>query len=484
MPTLGGLGGSADIYGTFFLGAVGLPLLVIGCVLPRTTARDRFLLALLVLIPVVDLLSPLAVQLQDHVEILRSFQFVRVRHLMPVVLTINAAMGLAWLAGPEPAARLGLRRRRLVGVGLVGVGLALVWQVFAALRHVRAANGDSVVGEGWILALLALLGGSIAAVVIGLVVVRRLHRGGPGQAALVGRLALILLLAVGGERLALTRAERDLSPNLGTWADRVAATPAQTFIASQPGGGRVLSIGDHANRALVAGLDAVDGYETIYPLRYHELFGAMIAPELATDPFHDRYYDGWGNRAYAFGPRLDMNVADLLGVRWLYVVGAPLTDPALNARFSGAGVTVYENRAAFPRTFLVHDMRVLPDRAAVMSAIGSATAESLRARAYLAAADAPSSGSPMPGLTLSGGPPEPSDMATMEADAIDRLAIRARTATPAVLILADTSASIDAGQRATPTRPTGWSMSMARPPRCSPSTMRCAASLCPRASTW
>jgi hypothetical protein len=437
VPTLGG-SWSASIYGTFFLGALGLPLLVIGCVVPRRTARDRFLLALLVIIPVIDLLTPLDIPLRDHVPMLRSFQFDRVRHLMPVVLIINAAIGASWLAGPDPIGRLGPRRRMVAAVGLVGVGVALAWQVVAAVRGVRASLGSPVHLEGWTLGLLALLGGSIVVLAIGIVVVRRARRAGAGQAVLVGGIATIFLVALAGDRLALARTQRDLGFWMGSWADRMAITPAQAFIASRPGGGRVVSIGEDANRALAAGLDTVGGYETIYPLRYHELFGAMIAPELAIDPVKYRYYHGWGNRADAFGPHLDMAVADLLGVRWLYVRGAPLTDPGVVDRFSGGGVRVYENPAAFPRAFLVHDARVMLDRAAVISAIGTATADDLRGRAFLAAPDLAAGGSSSAGTGLSGGPPDPADEATIEADTIDRLTIRARTAAPAILILADT----------------------------------------------
>jgi len=67
----------------------------------------------------------------------------------------------------------------------------------------------------------------------------------------------------------------------------------------------------------------VDGYETIYPLRYHELFGGMIAPHLDLDPTIYRYFHAWGNRAYAFGPELSRPIANLLGVRWLEVAGQP-----------------------------------------------------------------------------------------------------------------------------------------------------------------
>ncbi len=431
VPMTTGIGGTADIYGSFFLGAIGLLLLVIGIVVPRRTARERLLLALLLAIPVIDLLAILAVPLQEHIPILRSFQFIRVRHLMPIVLIVNAAIGVAWLTGPDPIGRVGRPRRIAAGVGLTLAPLAIAAQLVVAVGHVRRPTGDDLAWAGWALTLGALVIGLLVAAGVALVAVRRGRRRG-GSLVLAGGLAVALVLGLAGERLVYARAERDLGGNLGSWAARVAPRAAQAFIAAQPGGGRVLSIGDDANRSLAGSLAAADGYETIYPLRYHELFGALIAPELALDPARSAYYHGWGNRAYAFGPHLGMAVADLLGIRWLYVRGKPLDDPTLPPRFTDGDVTVYENPGAFPRAFIAHDLQVVPDRAAITAAITAGDAGDLRDRVYLAATDAPPDG-----LPASSGPNE-ADTATIEADANDRLVIRASTTTPGMLVLADT----------------------------------------------
>jgi hypothetical protein len=437
VPVTGGIGGSGDIYGSFFLGVLGLPLLVAGVVAPRRTGRERLLLVLLVAIPVVDVLALFAVPLQEHIALLRSFQFIRVRHLMPIALIVNAAIGLGWLAERDIAGRLaGLGRlRRIAGaIGLGGVGPALAWQGITAIQHVRHPTGSRLLREGWALGLVALVIGGIVLAAVAIAVTLRARRPALGGTAFVGAVVLVVVLGLTGERLFFARAERDLDGQLASWADRMALTPAQAFIASQAGGGRVLSIGEDANRALVAGLDAVDGYQTIYPLPYHDLFGAMIAPQLAVDPVRDRYFNKWGNAAFAFGTRLDMAVADLLGVRWLYDRGEPLADPGLTARFSGAGVTVYENPAVFPRAFIVHQLHVQPDGATVMAAIGAASVASLRSDAYLALTDLPSEGAPV----VSDAPPNAADQATVESDTIDRIGIRTHTASPGILVLADT----------------------------------------------
>lgn len=432
VPMTSGIGGTADVYGSFFLGAIGLPLLAVGMVVPRRDAREWLLLALLVAIPVIDLIALFVVPLQESLPLLRSFQFVRVRHLMPIVLIVNASIGLGWLIGPDPVGRLSDRRRMVAAVGLLAAGLAIAAQLAVATSHVLRPTGDDLVRHGWRLTLVALTLGAVALVTILVLATRRGSRPGTHGIALAGGLVLCLVVGLTAERLLYARAERDLGGNLGTWAESVSPTAAQAFIASQPGGGRVLSIGDHANRALAARLDTVDGYQSIYPLRYHELFGLLIDPGLRLDPARYDYYHLWGNRAYAFRPELDMDIADLLGVRWLYVRGDPLEHTALTQRFTGDGVTVYENTGALPRTFIAHDLEVVSDRPALLAALAAEDAQSLRERVYLAADEHVST----EGLVGLG--PNDSDTAAIEEDANDRIVIHAQTSTPGYLVLADT----------------------------------------------
>ena len=433
VPMTSGIGGTADIYGSFFLGSIGLALLVVGIVAPRRDTREWLLLGLLVAIPIVDLVALLVVQLQEDLPLLRSFQFVRVRHLMPIVLIANAAIGLAWLIGPDPVGQLSSSRRVVAALGLLAAGLAIAAQIAVAVSHVMRPTGSELTRDGWQLTLVALAIGAVALAAVLLIAARRGSSHGKRDLAAAGGLAICLVLALTGERLLYARAERDLGGQLGTWAESVAPTAAEAFIASQPGGGRVLSIGEHANRALAARLDAVDGYQAMFPLRYHELFGLLVDPGLRLDPARYDYYHLWGNRAYAFRPELDMDIADLLGVRWLYVRGDPLRDTAMTARFTGGDVTVYEKADAFPRTFIAHDLEIVPNRPALLAALATEDAESLRNRVYLAAADElPSTEGP-----VNLGPNE-GDTAVLETDAIDRIVIRAQTSTPGYLVLADT----------------------------------------------
>jgi hypothetical protein len=239
---------------------------------------------------------------------------------------------------------------------------------------------------------------------------------------------------------------------MGTWADAVPPTPAHEFIAAQPAEGRVLSVIEHANRSLSAGLDAADGYQTIYPARYHALFGAMVRPQLDTSRGLAEYFDQWGNRAYAFSPRLHKPIADLLGIRWLYVAPESAIDPTLTARFANQApvaasfvprftdpsehaATVYENPDAFPRAFVVHDAAIHPDRAAAVRALEAATSEELRFRVHLVSSE--TSGVDLAGVA--GGPSGTSDpdRATLVLDTPDLVQVATLNAQPGILVLAD-----------------------------------------------
>ena len=65
-----------------------------------------------------------------------------------------------------------------------------------------------------------------------------------------------------------------------TWNADVSVTPAIEFLLRQPGidRDRVLAFGEEPARLAAAGLQQADGYEVIYLLAYHGVFGALTAP--------------------------------------------------------------------------------------------------------------------------------------------------------------------------------------------------------------
>jgi hypothetical protein len=169
------------------------------------------------------------------------------------------------------------------------------------------------------------------------------------------------------------------------------------------------------------------------------------------------YFGQWGNRAYAFSPGVRKPIADLLGVRWLYVAPTSAIDPALRSyyavqlpidpafepRFSADEIVVYENPAAFPRAFIVHAGTTHPDRDAALTAIEAATSGELRTRAFLIVGEAPGISLPAPPRPGAAAPDslDPGDAASLVVDTPDRVEIGTSSARPGLLILADTFSS-------------------------------------------
>jgi hypothetical protein len=204
-----------------------------------------------------------------------------------------------------------------------------------------------------------------------------------------------------------------------------------------------------------ARLDAADGYQTIYPLRYHALFGALLRPQLREARDLSEYYRDFGNRAYLFNPRIHEPIADLLGIRWLLIAPSDAIDETLAGkythprpvgegwvrRFSGDdGRLVYENLDPFPRAFVVHDWLVHETRAAALRALDVAESADLRSTAHLIARD--------PGVATleqdvglpSGAAPGAAETPTIARDSPDRIEIAVHLERPGLLVLADTYA--------------------------------------------
>ena len=460
----GVLNDTNPLYGSWFPGIVGLALLALALVVPRRGRPERAALWLLLGVLAADLVALLAIQFQNGVGPLGSFQFLRVRHLVPPLVVVNLAVAIGWLAAPG---RLPLGVRRLATfVALLGLaGTALVYQLrplatpIARWLERGAPTGSpepALVGT-WLVAGAFAIGGVALVVAAVLLALGRRERARPGAGrralgALAGSATVVVLvLGLGLERLAYTRGNLLLHSGMGAWADYVPATAAHEFIARQPGGGRVVSFIEHANRSLSAGLHAADGYQTVYPVRYHALFGSLLRPQLRAHPDLSAYYNDFGNRAYLFNEDITKPVADLLGIRWLLVAPHSAVDATLRSKFSHPGTLdpafvlrfaapdgrlVYENPAAFPRAFVVHDWAVHPTRRAALDAIDAATSDDLRSTAHLIDREAGVAGLGTP----PGGPSTSPGTATITLDTPDRIEIRAHAETAGLLVLADTYA--------------------------------------------
>jgi hypothetical protein len=440
VPLGDGIGASPARYGTYFLGVIGLPLLVVGLAWGQRTARTRFLILLLVAIPLIDLVGVLLTPLQDQLGFLKSFQVVRVRQLFTFALTANAAVGLdvvvGWWTGERE--RPGRRDWRwvLLAAALVPLVIAGIVAAGQVLHRRRDLVGLETPALGWALLLLALLVGG-AVVVAALAALWR-ARGDHGSSRGGAVAVLIVLLLLAGERAVYAHGERFVGPYMGDWTTNLGPTPGQAFILEQPGADldRVLSFGEDANRMGAVGLLQADGNQAIYPVAYHDFFGALIRPQLDMDPAAATYFDEWGNRAITFGPNVDPELVALAGARWLYVRGDEVpTVPDAVPRFHDGDVTVYEVPSALPRAFLVSGVLAEPDPAGVFAALAAADLDTLRSTAYVAGPDASALGSPPTGEEAGA-----AGTATIVSMTPDRVDIDVHADGPAVLVLTDVMA--------------------------------------------
>jgi Protein of unknown function (DUF6044)/Bacterial membrane protein YfhO len=459
-----GIGGSADRYGTFFPGVVGLVLLLIGVLVAAQRPIDRrtiAIVALLGLIPLIDLVSVLATPIQQDLGFLRSFQLVRIRHLMPFAIAATVAIGAATVFGETGRnwLRSTLASRRIRSIGLAGpigivVGLQVVLATLRLSRAFRRPSGLATSDIGWLLALVSIL---VGIVVVALAVVALRRRGRMGTTVL----AVVFVLFV-SDRVLFAHGERLSSGALGTYEQEIAMTSGQAFILAQgaPEQNRVLTIGDAGDRMGAVGLFQADGYQPIHPLGFHDLFGALIAPQLAADPALYRYFWSWGVRAYSFGSVIDPEVADLLGVRWIYVHGAPGPGDGYLERFREGDVVVYGNPDPLPRAFVATAVATRPTRAGLVDAIGRASRDELDVTAWILGDDAPSFGPNLPQGGSVGQVPAAdggqSRAAQMAAYTPDRVEVSVPDGPAGVLVVTDTfgpgwQASVDGA--ATPVAP-------------------------------
>jgi hypothetical protein len=180
------------------------------------------------------------------------------------------------------------------------------------------------------------------------------------------------------------------------------------------------------------GLFAADGYQLVYPLRYHELFELLIKPHLDRDPERRRYFENWGQRAYAWAPEFNRDLASLMGVRWLVVRGMPFADPRWRLVFADGEERVFENPDVLPRSFVAAREERYPSRSALRTALGSAPLEELRETAFV------ENGAPAVGGGVGGeDAPRGVARATPILDTPDRLSFAVEASGPAVLVLTD-----------------------------------------------
>jgi Protein of unknown function (DUF6044) len=444
VPLGGDIGVSAERYGTYFLGAIGLPLLAVGVVWGRRTPRTWFVLLLLIAIPLVDLVGLLLTPSQEQLGVLKTFQVVRVRHVFPFALAANAALGLdvvvRWWTGDRPQSPRGGWRTIVVAASFVPLVLATGVAGAQVVRRRRDLLELDTVALGWALLLVTLLIGAAVVVVTLVALWRSRRKAGHRRLGTAAVLAVLLLLA--SERALYAHGERFVGPYVASWSANLDLTPGQAFLLEQPGidRERVLAFEQNPNRLAAGGLLQADGYQAVYPLTYHRYFGALIDPQLDTDPVAATYYRKWGNRAITFGPLVDPELVALAGVRWLYVRGDEVPSvPDAATRFEDGDVTIYEAPSVLPRAFLAGVLRVERGPLEVIDALAAADLASLRGTAFVAdGPDADTLGS-LP-RAEGGEVGDEAGTATIQSITPDRVEIGVAADGPAVLVLTDVMA--------------------------------------------
>ncbi|HEY2798068.1 MAG TPA: DUF6044 family protein [Thermoanaerobaculia bacterium] len=428
--------------GTWYVGFLGIGLLALSIGLPRVNRRERAILWLLAAVPLIDLTAMLLVPYQSHFGVLRSFELDRIRLFVPFVMAANVAIALAALGREKTTETQSSRARTLRSAACTAVLVLFLAGLVACARVAgyllrRSGWPSTAAGRerlaGWVLATLYYG----IAMLVGVAFLWRRRRA-EGAAEVVSRGAVAALLAVlAFERLASSRIERWIeNETLASFDEALGETPAIRFLQTQPNAGsqRVLLLGDttranpgsHPNRLMSQGLFSADGYQLVYPLRYHDLFGLLTKPHLDKDPDRRRYFENWGQRAYAFGPELNRDLASLMGIRWLLVRGLPFADEHWRLVFEKGDERVFENPDVLPRGFVATRERRYPSHAELFAALGSAPLEELRRTAFVEG-DGPAAG---PTAASAGS-------ATATVDTPDRLAFTVEAAGPAVLVLTD-----------------------------------------------
>jgi hypothetical protein len=112
-----------------------------------------------------------------------------------------------------------------------------------------------------------------------------------------------------------------------------------------------------------------------------------------------RYFHSWGVRAYAFGPELDPEVADLAGVRWVLVRGSGAPGQPFVERFRSGDDVVYENPDVLPRAFVATAIAPAASRDAIISALATASRDELAGSVFVLATDRATIGPDLPVAT-------------------------------------------------------------------------------------
>ena len=162
----------------------------------------------------------------------------------------------------------------------------------------------------------------------------------------------------------------------------------------------------------IPGLETVDGYNTLYPVRYHLFWKKVIEAARLKNSSIERYFDSWGQRVYLFSPfgktdyppddfpvveAFNLNLLSLANAKYIFSRIRLKDDRLLmmDEREYEDDILVYRNMDVLPRFFLVNRSIVFEDSVALLDSLANSGTELLRKTAFLEAQHLP----PLPDST-------------------------------------------------------------------------------------
>ena len=129
-------------------------------------------------------------------------------------------------------------------------------------------------------------------------------------------------------------------------------TSAISYLQNQKGTHRIMTNDDRIlppNFSIMYHLQAIDGYEPLYLLRYGELMAAITRNKPDINP-------PFGFNRIITQHEVNSRLIDLLGVKFVLSL-SDLKLPKLDKVFTEKQTRIYENKNAFPRAFFVTNVR-------------------------------------------------------------------------------------------------------------------------------
>lgn len=141
--------------------------------------------------------------------------------------------------------------------------------------------------------------------------------------------------------------ERD--PSFKTFFAAKQFSEISEFIGDHKESYRVLSLGIHPSISQYNGFYTIDGYASLYELKYKEIFRRIIKNEISKNASVNSYFENWGSRAYLYTasdigymnlknnsielPHLDFDIKMIKQLNGKYILSAVRLNEALNPDF-------------------------------------------------------------------------------------------------------------------------------------------------------